>query len=46
VEDNVKAVQVSQKITKEIEEKIEKILENQPSAPMDWKKWKPYAPRR
>jgi len=46
VDDNVKAVEVYHKLTPEILERIEKLLDNRPSPPMDWKKWKPYAPRR
>jgi len=42
----VKAVDVYHKITPELEERIEKLLDNRPTPPMDWKKWKNCAPRR
>jgi len=46
VEDNIKAVAIYKKITPEIEEKIEKVLDNRPKPSMNWKKWSPHAPRR
>jgi len=46
VDDNVKAVEIYHKITPEIEERIEKLLDNRPASNMDWKKWKQYPPRR
>jgi len=46
VEDNVKAVEIYKKITPEIEEKIEKLIENRPKPGMNWKKWSAFPPRR
>jgi len=46
VEDNVKALQVAQNWTSELEEKIEKLLDNEPEPVMDFNVWKPMKPRR
>ena len=46
VEDNVKALEVAQKWTKEIEEKVEAVLGNQPTPAMDFSLWAPMKPRR
>jgi len=46
VDDVVKAVAMSKKFTKEIEEKIDAILGNRPETDRDWKTQKPVPPRR
>lgn len=46
VEDNIKALEVASKWTPEIEEKIEKLLDNQPEPAMDFNIWGPKKPRR
>jgi len=46
IEDNLKAVDVAQKWTPEIEEKLEKVLGNQPEPAMDWNTFTPKVPRR
>lgn len=46
VEDAVKAVGISKKITKEIEEQIDAILENRIERGLNAKTWKPVPPRR
>ena len=46
VEDNLAAMEVVKKWTPEIEEKIEKILDNTPTAAYDYKVWAPKKPRR
>lgn len=46
VEDNVKALEVAQKWTPELEERIEAALGNQPEPAMDFNIWGPKQPRR
>lgn len=46
VEDNVKALEVAQKWTPELEERIEAALGNQPEPAMDFNIWAPKQPRR
>jgi len=46
VEDNLKAVEVIKKWTPEIEEKIEKVLDNTPATVMDFQTFAPKKPRR
>lgn len=46
VEDNVKAVDVYRKLTPEVLERIEKVLETRPERKMNWKSWQPFAARR
>ena len=46
VEDAVKAIAVSKKFTKEIEERIDSILENRVDRGINPKTWKPLPPRR
>lgn len=46
VEDNIKAVDVYRKLTPEILERIEKVLETRPERKMNWKTWQPFAARR
>ena len=46
VEDNLAAVEVAKRWTPEIEEKIEKILDNQPVPVIDFNKWAPKKARR
>jgi len=42
----LKALEICKKWTKEIEDKINKILDNQPENELCWKSWKPRNPRR
>jgi len=46
LEENIKAVELAKNITPEIEEKLEKVLNNQPQAGFDWKTRNPMKPRR
>jgi len=46
VEDNLQAVEVAKKWTPELEEKIEKILDNEPDTVYDFSTFKPKKPRR
>jgi len=46
VDDNIKAIEIYKKITPEIAERIEKIMNNRPEYGLDWKKWAPKTPRR
>jgi voltage-dependent potassium channel beta subunit len=46
VEDNLKALDLLKKFTPEIDEKLEKILNNKPETGLDYKSWKPLPSRR
>lgn len=46
LEENLKALQVVEKITTEVEEKISKVLGNTPSADLNFRTWQPKKPRR
>lgn len=46
VEENLKAIEISKKLTNEILENIEKILQNKPVRRMDYKTYKPLPSRR
>jgi voltage-dependent potassium channel beta subunit len=46
VDDNIKAIELYKKLTPEIFEKIEKILDNRPKPTMNFRTWSPYPPRR
>ena len=46
LEDNLKALELVKKLDKDVLEKIEKILGNRPTPPMNWKLWSPAPPRR
>ena len=46
VEDNIKAIQVAINWTRELDEKIEKILDNQPKMEMEFRGWKDRPQRR
>jgi voltage-dependent potassium channel beta subunit len=46
VEENLKALELYQKWTPEIEKKVRDILDNEPEATMDFRKWAPMAQRR
>lgn len=46
VDDNLKAIEIYKKLTPEILERIEKVLETRPERGMNWKNWQPFAPRR
>ena len=46
LEENVKSLEVLSKLTPEIEEKIEKILDNRPDSGLDFRTWTPLKPRR
>ena len=46
VEDNLKAVEVYKKLTPEVLDRIEKILETRPERNMNWKTWQAFPPRR
>jgi aryl-alcohol dehydrogenase-like predicted oxidoreductase len=41
VEDNVKAVEVYKKITPEVNERIEAIMQSRPNPGFNWKTWQP-----
>ena len=42
VEDSVKAIEFLPKYTKELDDKIEKILDNTPKQLLNWMKWEPF----
>ena len=44
--ENLKCLDVVNKWSKEIEEKVEKAMQNQPTPPFNWRDWKPFEPRR
>jgi len=44
--ENLKAVELAKNITPEIEEKLEKVLNNKPESGLDWKTRSPMKPRR
>ena len=46
VQANLGCLKVCRKWTPEIEQEVEKILQNQPKPHMDWRKWGPGVPRR
>jgi len=46
LEENLKAVELAKNITPEVEEKIEKILNNRPVRDFDWRTRAPFKPRR
>lgn len=46
VEDNLKAVEIYKKLTPELLEKIENIMETRPERKMNWKSWQQFPPRR
>ena len=46
LEENVKALEILDKITPEVEEKIEKALGNRPDSGLDFRTWTPLKPRR
>jgi len=46
LEENIKAIELAKNITPEIEEKLEKVLNNRPEAGFDWKTRTPMKPRR
>eukprot|EP01022_Parablepharisma_sp_SALTPOND_P004595 TRINITY_DN120603_c0_g1_i1.p2 TRINITY_DN120603_c0_g1~~TRINITY_DN120603_c0_g1_i1.p2 ORF type:complete len:408 (-),score=33.89 TRINITY_DN120603_c0_g1_i1:48-1271(-) len=46
VEDSLKALEVMEKWTPEIEMKIEQIIQNMPEQPLSWRRWSPFPPRR
>jgi len=46
LEENLKAVELAKNITPEIEEKLEKVLNNRPDGGFDWKTRTPLKPRR
>jgi voltage-dependent potassium channel beta subunit len=46
VDDNLKALDVYHKLTKEILDKIEKIFESRPETAVNYKTWQPFPPRR
>jgi len=45
-EENIQCLKVVPKLTKEINEEIEKILDNRPPTEFNWKVFAPFAPRR
>lgn len=46
VESNLKAIEIMEKITPEIEARLSKALDNTPQTPVNFKTWAPFAPRR
>ena len=46
IEANLKALEVYKKLTPEILERIEKVLDNKPERKMNWKTWQNFPPRR
>jgi len=46
VEENIKAVVMARKFTKEIDEQIEKLMGNKPKGLMEWKYFRPRPARR
>jgi len=46
LEENLKALELSKNITPELEEKLEKVLNNRPESALDWKTRTPLKPRR
>jgi len=46
VEDNLKAIDVLKKLTPEVMEIIEEILDNRPATDIDYRKWESFPPRR
>ena len=46
LEENLKALEIYKKLTPEILERIEKILETRPERKMNWKSWQTFPPRR
>jgi hypothetical protein len=46
VESNIKALQIAEKWTEELEEKVNKILNNDPPQETNWKKFTPFGSRR
>jgi len=46
VDDNLKAVEVYRKLTPEVLERIEKLLDTRPERKMNWKSWQAFPPRR
>jgi len=46
LEENVKAVEIYQKFTSEIDERIEKLLKNKPFTGLNWKTRQPHPSRR
>ena len=46
LEENLKSIEIYKKLTPEILEIIEKLLENKPERKMNWKTWQTFPPRR
>ena len=46
VDDNIKALEISKKLSKETLERIEKIFETRPETSTNYKTWQPFPPRR
>jgi voltage-dependent potassium channel beta subunit len=46
LQDNLKALDIAANWTEEFEERINKILDNEPAAPVNWLTWTPYSSRR
>jgi len=46
IDENLKCLEVIDKWTPEIEQRIDKILGNAPEAPQEYRGWKPLQPRR
>ena len=46
VDDNLKALEICKKLTKEILERIEKIFGTRPETSLNYKTWQPFPPRR
>ncbi|CDW80076.1 aldo keto reductase family protein [Stylonychia lemnae] len=46
VDENIKALELYEKWTDELENKVNEVLGNNPEADMDWRKWAPQAGRR
>ena len=44
--DNLGSLEIAKKWTKEIEEKVENVMKNQPDPAFNWRDWKAFEPRR
>ena len=46
IDDNLKALEIYKKLSKETLDRIEKIFETRPETPINYKTWQPFPPRR
>ena len=44
--DNLKAIDLLKKWSKDIEQKVENVMKTEPASAFNWRDWKPFAPRR